>query len=413
MINSTPSVQMFKFSLKLFYFKSRIQQNGNAALYLECYISGFGSGGDRKRHPLNLDWPAKKINLEKGVLMPRFKDDLDVNDYHMIISDVKAKINEIAIRFRLQNRILTNDMIIREILYYDSSKSLVAFMQLVRKDRFKNGLIARQTYKNILSTINSLIEFRPLATFSEIDKVWMAQYKKFLLGKGVAINTVWTRMKDVKAHLDMAIEQHNIYVPKDGLDFPNPYKEEESVYLRKEEVIRLINQLDDKALCAADYQVLKAFLFCCFTGFRISDLYNSEYSWMVSENFLKFMMVKNQARKPRVLTIPLIPIAKKFISSNSGKFFELPTTQEYNRTLKQLMKLAKIDKQISSHAARHTFGHLFMKFGGNLLTLQKILGHAKIETTLKYAHLDDDDNLDLVLKINDEFEDEPKIKRMG
>ncbi len=413
MNNSASPVPMFKISLKLFYWKAKIQKNGNASLYIDCYISGIGPKADRKQHSLNLEWPAKKINLEKGILLPRHKDDLDVNDYHLIINDLKAKINEIAIRYRLQNRVLTNQLIVREILFYDASRSLVAFMQLVRKDRFRNGEIARQTYKNVLSTINSIIEFSPLAIFAEVDKNWMARYKKFLISKGVAINTIWTRLKDVKAHLDIAVEQHNIYVPRDGVEFPNPYKEEESVYLRKEEVIRLINQLDDQTLCSADYQVLKAFLFCCFTGFRISDLYNSEYSWMVSENFLKFMMVKNQARSPRVITIPLIPIAKRFISSNSGKFFELPTTQEYNRTLKQLMKLAEIDKKVSSHTARHTFEHLFMKFGGDIFTLKKILGHSKIETTQKYAHMDDDDNFDLVLKINDEFEDLPKIKRMG
>ncbi len=74
------------------------------------------------------------------------------------------------------------------------------------------------------------------------------------------------------------------------------------------------------------------------------------------------------------------------------------------------MKLCQINKKVSSHAARHTFGHLFMKFGGNILALMKILGHTKIETTMTYAHLDDDDNLDLALKINNEFSEVPKMK---
>ncbi|EPM3860386.1 phage integrase [Escherichia coli] len=39
------------------------------------------------------------------------------------------------------------------------------------------------------------------------------------------------------------------------------------------------------------------------------------------------------------------------------------------------------------HALRHTFASHFMMNGGNILTLQKILGHARIQTTMIYAHL--------------------------
>ena len=39
------------------------------------------------------------------------------------------------------------------------------------------------------------------------------------------------------------------------------------------------------------------------------------------------------------------------------------------------------------HALRHTFASQFIMAGGNLLTLQKLLGHASIEMTLVYSHL--------------------------
>lgn len=39
-----------------------------------------------------------------------------------------------------------------------------------------------------------------------------------------------------------------------------------------------------------------------------------------------------------------------------------------------------------THVCRHTFAAHFMLNGGNLLTLQKILGHASITMTMKYAH---------------------------
>lgn len=39
------------------------------------------------------------------------------------------------------------------------------------------------------------------------------------------------------------------------------------------------------------------------------------------------------------------------------------------------------------HALRHTFASHYIMGGGNILALQKILGHADIKHTLIYAHL--------------------------
>lgn len=171
---------MFKISLKLFTWKTRIQQNGMSALYVESYISGIGPKADRKQFNLNLEWPSDKIDFGKNELRQRFKNDPDVNDYNLIIRDHISKINEIAKRFRLQNRILSNEMVERELLYFDASRSLVAFMQLSRRERYASKEIVKRTYMNHLSTINSIIDFRPLTVFPEIDKKWFADYRNYL-----------------------------------------------------------------------------------------------------------------------------------------------------------------------------------------------------------------------------------------
>ncbi len=40
-----------------------------------------------------------------------------------------------------------------------------------------------------------------------------------------------------------------------------------------------------------------------------------------------------------------------------------------------------------THALRHTFASHFMMNGGNILTLQRILGHQSLTMTMRYAHL--------------------------
>ncbi len=42
---------------------------------------------------------------------------------------------------------------------------------------------------------------------------------------------------------------------------------------------------------------------------------------------------------------------------------------------------------LNFHALRHTFASHFVMSGGNILTLQKLLGHSSVAVTMKYAHL--------------------------
>lgn len=47
----------------------------------------------------------------------------------------------------------------------------------------------------------------------------------------------------------------------------------------------------------------------------------------------------------------------------------------------------KLPKGQRTHVLRHTFASHFIMNGGNILTLQKILGHSTINMTMRYAHL--------------------------
>jgi site-specific recombinase XerD len=56
------------------------------------------------------------------------------------------------------------------------------------------------------------------------------------------------------------------------------------------------------------------------------------------------------------------------------------------------VKLAKLilPKGQLTHVLRHTFASHFMMDGGNILVLQKALGHHNLTMTMRYAHLSPD-----------------------
>ena len=75
-------------------------------------------------------------------------------------------------------------------------------------------------------------------------------------------------------------------------------------------------------------------------------------------------------------------------------------TKKFNDNLKSIAKKAKIDKKITMHIARHTFGNIA---GDSIhpLMLQKLYRHSDLKTTLNYQanfiHKEADDALDSVV----------------
>ncbi len=56
--------------------------------------------------------------------------------------------------------------------------------------------------------------------------------------------------------------------------------------------------------------------------------------------------------------------------------------------LPQLLELAGVRVPVHPwHAMRHTFASHYVMQGGNILALQKILGHSDVKVTMIYAHL--------------------------
>lgn len=57
----------------------------------------------------------------------------------------------------------------------------------------------------------------------------------------------------------------------------------------------------------------------------------------------------------------------------------------------------ELPKGQAAHALRHTFASHFVQNGGNILTLQRILGHSSLAMTMRYAHVAPDHLQDAVL----------------
>lgn len=99
-------------------------------------------------------------------------------------------------------------------------------------------------------------------------------------------------------------------------------------------------------------------------------------------------------------------------SKDSGEPFDVNHISQ--REFKEALLKAKIPTNFRFHDLRHTYASHFVMKGGDLFTLQKILGHSTIQMTQRYAHLSNE-YLDQAVKIIDfggDFEaSEPNVNQ--
>jgi integrase len=87
-----------------------------------------------------------------------------------------------------------------------------------------------------------------------------------------------------------------------------------------------------------------------------------------------------------LLNIPQLIMEKYAKSQQSEKVLPVPDMVTYNLRLKRVAKACGIEKNISSHLARHTFATtIALTKGVPIETVSKMLEHMSIKTTQIYA----------------------------
>lgn len=271
--------------------------------------------------------------------------------------------------------------------------NLIQYIRLVMENKEKQGKTGiKSTFETL---IYHLTKYRgEKILLSDLDDRYT---KGFVLYLSTAISrTSGTTLK--------TSSQHNIYTslktivhqaikdnllttdPTKSIDPPRmilPHKE----FLTEEELKRLIRTPCSKEI------VKRSFLFCCFTGLRISDV--RELTWKKVTFEEQGAHINYRQKKTKIENY--VPLSENAISvlppkddkSDSDLVFMLPPETTIRKTLKEWMTNAKIDKHITFHSSRHTCATLLLNSGVDIYTVKEILGHTDIGTTMKYTKVID------------------------
>ncbi|EPU7219055.1 phage integrase [Escherichia coli] len=227
-----------------------------------------------------------------------------------------------------------------------------------------------------LSTLNCICRDMGDPMIYQIDARCIIEYRSYRLSEGVKASTINHDLFALSgAFKAMAeIDEFHGENPVAAISTLKEPKTEMS-YFTEPEVKRLLS------LCSGDYFRIAVLLLA--TGARWGEAYQLKAENIVGNRVI-FTLTKNGERRVVPVSDCVIRVVK---NRESGRLFRVSYKE-----FRLKMKIAKPDlpEGQAVHALRHTFATHFMMNGGNIITLQRILGHASIQQTMTYAHFSPD-----------------------
>ena len=217
-------------------------------------------------------------------------------------------------------------------------------------------------------------------------------------GKSISTTTINNYLRNIKVFFNYLDEEHIIN--------DNPVRRikqlkqaiEKKEPLTREQVRRLLNGFDIATFHGyRDYMTTKILL---SVGARVGETLSLEIDDLdFRNNTILFKDTKNKNEKTSYMTPKLSGELKKWISYKerySKSHYLFPTTRETKMSVsnfeQNLRRLGEqIGLQVSPHKLRYTFANDFLKAGGSIYVLSKLLDHSSVQVTEIYLNFSRED----------------------
>jgi len=381
------------FKVSFFIKKNQLLKNGDAAVSLRITVNG-------QREELRT---KKSINpalwsQAKECSRARDKVSRDLNEY---ILNSKMKLINIYQELEESGKAISATILKNKFFGMDDEdrKTLIAFFnEHNEKCRQLIGIdyvdITVRRYECCARYLKELIQKKygeDDLLLREVKGELVRDFEFFMkTEKGCQQNTVIRYMKCFKKVINLAIA--NEYITRNpfaGIKFHEvPVNKE---FLTLEE----LNRLSEKEFKIDRLELVRdVFLFCCFTGLAFIDVYNLRKEHLVTDNNGNLWIRKTREKTNNMCNIPLLTIPKEILDKYEdhphcqikGVLLPVMCNQKMNSYLKEIAHLCGINKNLTTHTARHTAASVvFLANDVSLSNVAKMLGHSSTRMTQHYA----------------------------
>lgn len=235
-----------------------------------------------------------------------------------------------------------------------------------------------------------LKDFKSRLFTSDITYEFIRRFDTFLRKEGLNDGgALYNMHKSLKSVLNEAILLDKMNSsPYKVFKFKSPKQCE--IFLEEKEVVDIKNLIFDEK-DESKYKLSKdMFLFGCYTGLRFCDCDELLVSNIDLKNSILLIVMK---KTNEILKVPFNNQAKTILckymvgKSKNEKVFPKIANQTINLKLKDIAKMAKINKRVHFHIGRHTFAsNLVNRCNVPITIVSKLLGHANISNTMIYTN---------------------------
>jgi integrase len=367
------------FSIEL---ANHTKKDGSKAVYLRVTVS-------QKHHRFPLNLSVKPEHFDNGKVR---KTDIGATAKNIRIDQALAKATKIRDDYYIVGKNMTLEDFISEFSYekygsqsfYDFADKEIPLMAASRSS---------ESMKCYTTLVNNLKLFRPNLSMNDITFDFMRAYERYCIE--VRKNGQQNAHKNIKYLKCMMNRAVMSGVIKDTSFQHFKIKEFEGhrEFLLPEELQKLNDLYWSGTLPANKANVLRYFLFSCYTGLRYRDLrelkFKDIYETRDKVGYPEKTIRIRQHKTKHLVTIPLvIQDALKLLPErglDEQLVFHVLVGQYGNRVLQDIMKKAGIHKPISMHCARHTFATVALIKGIRIDYVSKFLGHKNLKVTAVYA----------------------------
>lgn len=385
------------FTLSFIARKARALRNGEYPIFVRITVSGQISEMNLGRSVAPENWDQKRA-MSKG----RSRRDLELNKY---IEVVKARFLEIH-NMLVRDGKMVNPKILRDHFLgtVEKPKMLCDVFRETnekRKEELERGDIVKATYQRWVRCVDYLAEFFKLTQkvddipITDVTSGIIDDFEHFLrMRKGCANNAAVRYVRCVKNVMQYALAHKWIdHDPFIGKKYQRTHTERQ--YLTETE-LKAVMELDLSDIPRLEV-VRDTFVFCCFTGLAFCDIKSLLRSNITTDAEGNTWIRKAREKTGEMSVIPLLAVPRKIAEKYDDnpvvikKDVVLPviTNQKMNAYLKEIADLARIEKHLTTHLARHTFATLSLSNHVPIESISKMLGHSDIRTTQIYAKMQD------------------------
>lgn len=238
-----------------------------------------------------------------------------------------------------------------------------------------------QTYRTRYNTLEKYLTATARIHFTviEVDLRFANAFCQWMKGAGMNNSYINKNLKMLKQLLKRACRQGII---KDNALLYIEYLKEKpkaKIYLSVAELKKIENFAPASAPLG---RVKDLFLFQCYTGLAYADL-RSISEMRVKEHQGVLWLDGDREKSGSHYQVPLFPPAKAIWDKYKG-VLPIISNQKYNNYIKQVVEMVGIEKNITTHSGRKTFGNMMESHGIELQTIADMLGHKTTRMTRRH-----------------------------